>query len=127
MLKAQVLAAVAAAKVAVQDLAITCNSVTRAPPVHVPGVAPVYVETLTAVSIVFTKFESKEIDESRVMASDWKGLVFQETGLVILTNGVIRVPAGLVNIASGDYRILNNDKIMAGDTVVLHQLHLRKL
>jgi hypothetical protein len=83
---------------------------------------------LTSVSLVFTKFESKEVDNDRVMSSDWKGLVFPETGLPpLMANGTIRVPSGLTDIASGDYRIINNDKVMAGDTVALHQLQLRKL
>lgn len=43
-----------------------------------------------------------------------------------MPNDIIRVPAGLTDIASGDYRILDNDQVMVGDTVALHQLQLRK-
>lgn len=94
----------------------------------VPGNAPTYPETVTAVSIVFIKFQVKEVDGDRIQSSDWRGLVFPETGLPDFnTNDVIRVPSGLKDIINGDYRILDDDKVMAGDTVALHQLHLRKL
>ena len=128
MLKTQILSAVASAKSAVQDLAIECQHVDRGAAVTTPGSAPTYPETLTDVSIVFTRFDTREIDNSRVMASDYKGLVFPETNLPSLKpNGIIRVPTGAIDVAPGDYRIIDNDKVIAGDMVALHQLQLRLL
>lgn len=127
MLKAVVLAGVAKAKEAVQDLAVLVKHVKRGAVVHVPGSAPVYPETLTDVSMVLTRFQSREIDNDRVQASDWRGLVFPASTLPVFnTNDVIRIAAGLQDLLAGDYRIVNDDKIMAGDTVALHQLQLRK-
>lgn len=78
--------------------------------------------------MVFTKFDTREVDEDRVQASDWRGLVFPETGLPDFnTNDIIRVASGLQDVVSGDYRIVNDDKVMAGDAVALHQLQLRRL
>lgn len=127
MLKTQVLNAVKAAKSALSDLVVTVSHVQRGVAVHVPGTAPTYPETLTDVSIVFVKYESKEIDGQRVLASDWKGLVFPEDSVNPLPNDIIRVPSGLTDLLAGDYRIIDNDKTMAGDTVALHTLQLRKL
>jgi len=77
--------------------------------------------------MVFTRFQSREIDNDRVQASDWRGIVFPNNyQLIFDTNDIIRVPVGLQNVLSGNYRIINDDKVMAGDTVVLHQLQLRK-
>lgn len=127
MLKTQVLNAVKAAKSAVSDLAIVVQHVKRGAAVHVPGTPTTYPETLTDATIVFVRYDSKEVDGQRVLASDWKGLVFPEDGMHPMPNDIIRVPTGLTDIASGDYRILDNDQVMAGDTVALHQLQLRKL
>lgn len=128
MLKAQILAAVKKAKTAVQDLAVPAKHVKRGSPVHVPGSAPTYPETLTDVSIVFTRYSANEVDGERVQASDWRGIVFPETGLTALdTNDIIRLATSVADLITGDYRILGDSKVMAGDTVALHQLHLRKL
>jgi hypothetical protein len=126
--KSKILTAVAQAKVAVQDLAVVVSHIKRGAAVHVPGTAPSHSETFTAVSIVFTRFEAREVDQDRIQASDWRGLVFPETGLSDFnTNDIIRVPSGLQDITAGDYRIVNDEKVMAGDAVALHQLQLRKL
>lgn len=128
MLKSAVLSAVVAAKQAVQDLAVAVRHVQRGAAVFVPGSAPTYPETVTDVSIVFTKFKLTEVDSDRIQASDWLGLLFPETGAPdVNTNDLIRVAEGQIDIASGDYRIIGNDKVMAGNAVALHQLHLRKL
>lgn len=128
MLKPNILAAISKVKSAVQDLAITVSHVVRGAAVHVPGNAPTYPESSTDVSIVIVKFQAKEIDGDRIQASDWLGLVFPRPDyLDFNTNDIIRVSAGLTNIALGDYRIINNDKVLVGDTVALHQLQLRKL
>lgn len=127
MLKAVILAGVAKAKEAIQDLAVTVKHVKRGAVTHVPGSAPAYPETLTDVSMVLTRFQSREVDNDRIQASDWRGIVFPTTSLPVFNaNDVIRVATGLQDIIAGDYRIINDDKIMAGDTVALHQLQLRK-
>ena len=128
MLKDKILAAVRQAKAAVQDLAVVVSHIKRGAAVYVPGTAPSHSETSTAVSIVFTRFQTREIDEDRIQASDWRGLVFPESGLPDFnSNDLIRVPVGLQDITAGDYRIVINDKVMAGDAVALHQLQLRRL
>jgi hypothetical protein len=127
VLKAVVLAGVAKAQAAIQDLAVSVKHVKRGAVIHVPGSAPTYPETLTNVSMVFTRYQSKEIDNDRIQASDWRGIVFPASTLPVFnTNDIIRIAAGLQDIIAGDYRIINDDKIIAGDTVVLHQLQLRK-
>lgn len=126
-LKTQILGAVASAKAAVSDLALVCQHVARGAATFTPGSAPTYPETLTDVSIVFTRFDTRDVDNTRVFASDFKGLVFPETSLPPLEpNGIIRV-SGAIDVPSGDYRIIDNDKVIAGDMVALHQLHLRLL
>jgi hypothetical protein len=128
MIKTAIIAAVNRAKSALQDLAIVATHIKRGAAVHVPGSAPTYPETSTEVSIVYTRFKATEIDGERVQASDWLGLVFPRSDLLDFNpNDFIRLPAGLVNIAVGDYRIISNDKVVVGDTVTLHQLHLRKV
>lgn len=113
---------------AIQDLAVLVKHVKRGASVHVPGSAPTYPETLTDVSMVFTRFESREVDGDRIQASDWRGLVFPASTLPIFNaNDVIRIATGFQDVAAGDYRIINDDKVMAGDTVALHQVQLRKL
>jgi hypothetical protein len=128
VLKSTILLALQRAKPALQDLAIDVSHVKRGAAVHVPGSAPTYPETSTAVSVVFTRYQAKEVDGDRIQASDWLGLVFPRVDLLDLnTNDIIKVPAGLVNLIQGDYRIINDDKVLVGDTVALHQLQLRKL
>ncbi len=128
MLKQQILSAVGKAKIAIQDLAVPVSHVQRGAAVHVPGSAPTYPETVTAVSLFFTRFENKEVDGDRIQSSDWRALVFPEPNLPDFNaNDVIRVGAGLQDVIAGDYRIINDDKVTAGDAVALHQLHLRKL
>lgn len=126
MLKSQILAAVQQAKNALQDLVVSAVHVARVSSEYVPGQTVSFTETSTSVSVVFTKFETREIDEDRIQSSDWRGLVFPEDGLPDFnTNDVIRIAAGLPNLIAGNYRILKDDKILVGDTVALHQLHLR--
>lgn len=128
MLKSQVLAAVSKAKLAVQDLAITVQHVKRTVKPFIPGSAPTYSESIAPVYMVFTKFNSTEIDNDRVQSTDWRGLVFPRGDLTDFNvSDIIRVGTGFAHIAAGDYRILNDDKITVGDTVALHQLQLRKL
>lgn len=127
MLKPQIIAALAQAKRALQDLVVTVQFARRADTTYVPGTVPSYAETLADVGIVFNRFETKEIDGDRIRSSDWRGLVFVETNVPPMdTNDIIRVPAGVKDVVAGDYRVIYNDKVMAGDTVVLNQLQLRK-
>lgn len=125
-LKATIVAAVAIAETAVEDLKIAVKHVRRGAAVHVPGSAPTYSETLTDVYVIMTRFEAKEVDGDRIMSSDWKGLVFYRDGLPdFKTNDVLRVATTVDDILAGDYRIRYDDKVLAGSRVVLHQLHLR--
>jgi hypothetical protein len=122
MLKADVLAGVEAAKVAVQDLAVAAQLVKRGAPIHVPGNAPTYTETTYPIMVVLVSFKTKEIDNDRIRASDRSGLIFPEVGQPVPE------PNDLLRGANGmEYRILYNDKVMAGDTVALSQVHLRQL
>jgi hypothetical protein len=120
------MSAIAKAEVAVDDLKIAVKYVSRGAAVHVPGSTPTYPETLTDVSMLFTKFEAKEIDNDRVLASDWKALVFPKTGLPdFKVSDLIRVVATVEDVVAGDYRIMYDDKVMVGSRVGLHQLQLR--
>jgi hypothetical protein len=126
-LKATVLAAVEVAESAIEDLKIAVNHVRRGAPDYVPGQEVTYPETLSAVSVVFTRYKSKEIDNDRVMSSDWKGLVFFVEGLPdFQTSDLIRVAVTVGDIPAGDYRIVDDDKVTVGDRVALHQLQLRR-
>lgn len=126
-LKATVISAVQSAETAVEDLKIPALHVKRSAPVHVPGSAPTYPETLTNVFVVMTRFESREVDEDRVMASDWKGLVFYKPTLPIFqVNDLIRFVTDFDDVKAGDYRITYDDQISAGGRTVLHQLYLRR-
>lgn len=124
-LKATILAAVKIAEQAVDDLKLVAQHVRRGAPDYVPGLPVTYPEILTPVTIVFTRFQTKEIDNDRVMSSDWKGLVFFVDGLPdFKTNDVIRI-ASVGDVQGGDYRIVYDDKVSVGDRVALHQLQLR--
>lgn len=125
-LKATVLSAVQSAEEAVDDLKIAAKYVKRSAAVHVPGSVPTYSETLTDVFVVMTRFESREVDGDRVMASDWKGLVFYKPSLpVFQLNDLIRFTTDFGDVKAGDYRIVYNDQVTVGGRTALHQLHLR--
>lgn len=124
MLKSVVLQAVATAKTAVQDLAIPCKLIQQSMPVHVPGTTPVSTPVESDISIIHDKFDSKEIDGDRIRATDHKVLVFPEVGQPVPdTNDIIRGDIDKSGVKS--YRVLRNEKVMAGDTVALSQVHLR--
>jgi hypothetical protein len=125
-LKEKLLAAISSAEAAVSDLKITVKYVRRAAPTHVPGASPTYAETLSDISLVLTRYESSEIDFDRILASDWRAIVFPGTGLVdFKVSDIIRVPATVGVVLAGDYRIMNDEKVMVGDRIALHQLQLR--
>lgn len=127
-LKATVLSAVRAVELAVDDLKMAVQHVQRSAPTYVPGQEPSYSETSVDVSMVVVRFETEEVDNDRVMASDWKGLVFWRDGLPdFQTNDVIRCSTASDDFVAGDYRIVYDDKVMVGSKVALHQLHLRLL
>ena len=129
VLKSQILSAVRAAKSAFEDLLVEVQYVVRTTATYEPGNEYVATEgDVTDVRMAFTRFDSREIDGDRIQASDWRCLIFPEVGLPRFnTNDVIRVPTGLQDIIAGDYRIKMYNPVMAGDTVVLHQMQLRKL
>lgn len=120
MLKQDVLAGVEAAKVAVQDLAVPLQLIKRGVSTHVPGSAPTHTETAYPVMVVLVSFKTKEIDNDRIRASDRSGLIFPEV------NQPTPEPNDLIRGSGIEYRILYNDKVMAGDTVALSQVHLRQ-
>jgi len=121
VLKGKVLSAVAKAKAAVQDLAFEGTLVTRGAAVHTPGSEPTYPEVSTPVSIVESKFETKELEDQRILASDRKWLVFPTA-----TGGVPK-PNDMIYVGTRQYRVINNDKVMAGYEVALSQLQIRAL
>lgn len=121
MLKDKVLAAVENARVALGDLVFQATLVKRGAAVHVPGQTPTYPETLTSVSAYETVFESKEIDGERVLASDHKWLVFP------VPSGVVPNPNDVMRVGSREYRVVNNERTMAGDTVALSICQMRVL
>lgn len=126
MLKSSVLSAIAAAKVAVQDLVFPAVHVQRGAAVHVPGSTPTYPETLTDISVFFAKYKITEIDGDRIQASDWQGISFPEAGQpIIKANDIIRIPVTIESVAAGDYRVVNNEPVMVGSAPALYQMQLR--
>ena len=119
MLKAQILSAVAIVKTAVQDLVFDAKMVVRGASVHVPGSAPSYPETLYDVKVFWSSYKAKEIDNDRILASDMQGLIFPET------EKPVPKPNDMIRVGSTNYRIIMNDKVMAGDEVALSQVQLR--
>lgn len=129
-LKSTILAAIKTVVPALQDLAIVVSYIDRSAPVYVPGSQPTYPVNSLNLSIVIVKFTTKEVDGDRIQASDWLGVVIPDTSAInppkFNANDLIRVPSGL-KLAAGDYRIVDDNKVLVGDTTVLHQLQLRKL
>jgi hypothetical protein len=121
VLKAKILAAVEAARLAVGDLLFETVLVERGAAVHVPGSAPTYPETLTTVSVYEMAFDSKEIDGERVLASDRKWLVFP------VSSGNVPKPNDIFRSGAKEYRVVDNDKTMAGDVVALSTCQVRVL
>ena len=93
-------------------------------PVHVPGTVPSTSNNQSDIGVVMDKFDTKEIDGDRIRASDFKVLVFPEAGQPEpSTNDIVR--GDLDGTGVKDYRVLHNDKVMAGNAVALSQLQLR--
>lgn len=123
MLKETVLAGVATAKKAVQNLAIPAKLVARTAVTHTPGQAPTATEAISDIKIVLSGYKEKEIDNDRIKANDLAGLIFPEEGQPIPeANFLVRYGPtfGL------EYRVIANNKVMAGDEVALSQVQLRK-
>lgn len=119
MLKSTILAAVESARLAAQDLIIDAILTHREEVQHIPGVTPTYPEVVNTISVLPTKFEDKEIDGQRVKASDFKYLAFPKAGVEP------PVPNDLLEIGGVTYRVIFNDRVMAGSDVALSQLQLR--
>ena len=119
MLEQAVLQAVEAAKLAAGNLVIPATLTRRGQATHVPGSAPTYPETTFTVEVLQTKFEESEIDGQRVKASDFKFLAFPKTGVATPE------PNDLLEISNVSYRVIYNDRVMAGKSVALSQLQLR--
>lgn len=119
MLKSTILTAVETARLAAQDLAVEATLVSRGAATHVPGSAPVYPTTTSTISVLPTKFEDDEIDGQRVKASDFKYLTFPKPGVKTPEPNDTLIIGGLI------FRVIHNDRVMAGDSVALSQLQLR--
>lgn len=128
MLKASIIQAVLAAKVALQDLAINVQLVTVSQDDYVPGLDPFTSEGVVEIKAVIVKYESKEVDDTRIMASDWRAFILYETTMpVAKPDDIVRITVQSANISAGDYRIITCQPIIAGDTAVMHDVQLRKL
>lgn len=119
MLKSTILAAVESARQAAQDLVVAGVLTRRGPATHVPGAAPTYSSTSYPISLLPTQFEDAEIDGQRVKASDFKYLSFPKAGVPTPE------PNDLIAIAGFNFRVIDNDRVMAGSEVALSQLQLR--
>ncbi len=118
-LRQQVLDAVAVVKSAVEDLAVEGILLSRGEAIHIPGTKPTYSESESGVKVVLGKFKEKEIEKDRTKASDLQGLIFPETGQPVpKANDVLQI--GLMT-----YRVIDNDKVMAGSAVALSVVQLR--
>jgi hypothetical protein len=123
VLKETVLAGVATAKKSVQNLAIPAKLVVRTVQDHIPGLPVGHDETIYDIKIVLSAYKEKEIDNDRIKANDLAGLIFPEDGQPVPeANFLVRYGPGF----SFEYRIIANNKVMAGDTVALSQVQLRK-
>ena len=116
MLKSQVLQAVKAAKSAVQDLAVDALLVRGVARAFVPGQPAAYDETTSPLKLIVTRFDNKEIDGERIMASDLKAIVFGE---------VQTYANDYVTMASKSYRFVASRPSMVGSEVAASELQLR--
>jgi hypothetical protein len=124
VLKQQILNAIDQAKSAIQDLAIDAFHIEQGEVTYTPGTTPDYpTESSTAIKIVLTNYEDKEIDNNRIMSTDVQGVVFFE-GTDITNepkvNSVIRVTS--LNI---DYRVIDSKKTLVGNRIAISTLQLR--
>jgi len=123
MLKHTVLSAVARTKVILQDLIVVATLVKRGSATYVPGGTPTYDETSDSIRLAVLGFESQEIDGDRIQASDMQGLVWPEDAFVdVSPNDLLQAT---VKGKSNTFRVITNKPVMVGDTIALHQLHLR--
>lgn len=120
MLKSVVMSAVSQARKAVQDLGVDGLIIQRIQKPYVPGTVPDYTEIRTAVKVVMSGYKSFEIDGDRIQARDLQGLVFPIDG-----TDIVPEPNDVIRIDDIDYRVVSNEKVMAGNTVALSQLQLR--
>lgn len=119
MLKSQLLTAISAAKLTAGDLLFDAKLVIRTQAAHVPGSATTYTEVLHDVKVCWDKFKTHEIDGERIRVSDLRAIVFPEV------NVPTPQPNQLIRVGTVNYRIVDNDKVMAGDTLALSRLQLR--
>ena len=117
MLKADVLAAVTAARDAVQDLATEVSVTKRTAAAHVPGTPPVYTETVILMKLVIVDYSEKEIDGERVRASDQKGILFPIDGYIEVNDTLA--------FNGREWRVLSNKPTLVGTAIAVHTLQLR--
>jgi hypothetical protein len=125
-LKEVVLSGVATAEKSISNLKVPAQLIRRTPQAHVPGQAPTNDETTYDTYVVITSFRTFEIDGDRIKVSDLMGLVFPTDLPVVPTaDDVLNTMTDDRSTVTARYRIIYNDKVMAGDQVALSQLQLR--
>jgi hypothetical protein len=121
VLKAQILAGVNSARSALSDLLVQVPMTRRGVATHVPGQIPVYPTTEVTISIAVVGYTAKEIDGQRILINDMKGIIFPTSDFMEPK------PNDLIQFDDLKYRVIHNEKIMAGDTVALSVVQLRVL
>ena len=119
MLRETVIAAVAKAESALQNLAIPGQLISTSDATHVPGQSPVYPSVTTDISVVVSGFKHTEVDGERVKATDLQCIMFPKT------LAQVAKPNDVLNFNSKNYRVLSTDPVMAGTAVVLVSAHVR--
>jgi hypothetical protein len=117
VLKADVLAAVTAAREAVQDLATEVSVTKRTPAAHVPGTPPVYTKTVINMKLVIVDYTEKEIDGERIRVSDQKGILFPMDGRIDVNDTIA--------FNSREWRVLSNKPTLVGTDIAVNTLQLR--
>ncbi len=124
MLKQQILNAVISAKSAIQDLAVDAVHIKQGEVTYTPGTTPDYPTTSsTPIKITIVGYDSKEIDNNRIMSTDVQGIVFFEGTNIAnepKTNSVISVSS--LNIY---YRVIDSKQVLVGDRIAISILQLR--
>jgi hypothetical protein len=120
VLKASVLSAVRAAKIALQDLMVTASYVPRGEVTYVPGSAPSYPEgAAKTVKMALVQFDREEIDGGRVQYGDRKGIVLADDDLSSAKVG------DKITVGSTSYVVVSPELYDVGGEVAAMQLHLR--
>lgn len=122
MLKSTVMSAVAQMKDAIEDLGIDAFVVERTADPYVPGQPQTYTTENRPIKLVLTKYKLKEIDNDRILAGDYQGIVFPEKSGTVLDLKV----NDLIYDGQSYWRVMGEDRVMAGTSVALYVLQLRR-